>query len=92
MRSPRTYPASRPSLTRSRNNKFDVDASFSVLPRTSHQGRLRPDAGEKTYLVYRKLTDNTLRASLDTVGNQYITLRALVERTSGAGRLPPQKR
>jgi MtrB/PioB family decaheme-associated outer membrane protein len=66
-------------------NKFDADASFSVLPFASLKVGYGFDGGSKTYLVYRKLTDNTVRASFDTVGNQYVTLRALVEHTKRSG-------
>jgi MtrB/PioB family decaheme-associated outer membrane protein len=63
------------------NNKLDLDAGFNVLPRTSVRVGYGYANMSKTYLVFRDLTDNTLRASVDTVGNEYVTLRAQVERT-----------
>jgi len=66
-------------------NKFDVDASFNVLPYTSFKVGYGLDANKKTYLAYRKLTDNTVRASIDTVGNQYVTFRAIFEHTKRTG-------
>lgn len=63
------------------NNKLDVDASFSVLPRTSLRVGYGYGKMSKTYLVWRDLTDNTVRASVDTIGTEYLTLRAQVERT-----------
>ena len=66
-------------------NKFDADASFSVLPYTSIKVGYGADANKKTYLAYHKLTDSTFRASIDSVGNQFITLRALFEHTKRSG-------
>ena len=66
-------------------NKFDVDASFNVLPYTSFKIGYGLDANKKTYLAYRKLTDNTVRASVDTLGNQYVTFRAIFEHTKRSG-------
>lgn len=66
-------------------NKFDIDASFAVLPYSSIKVGYGIDANSKTYLVYRKLTDNTLRASFDTMGNQWVTLRAMYEYTKRSG-------
>jgi MtrB/PioB family decaheme-associated outer membrane protein len=66
-------------------NKFDIDATFSGVPYTSFKIGYGVDANKKTYLVYRKLTDNTLRASADTVGNQYVMLRLLYEHTKRSG-------
>jgi MtrB/PioB family decaheme-associated outer membrane protein len=63
------------------NNKLDLDASFSVLPRTSLRVGYGYGKMSKTYLVWRDLTDNTVRASVDTIGTEYLTLRAQVERT-----------
>lgn len=85
------------------NNKLDLDASLSVLPRTSVRVGYGYGKLSKTYLVWRDLTDNTLRASVDTIGNEYLTLRAQVERTwrrgdnfqlealTGAGQQPAQR-
>lgn len=66
-------------------DKFDVDASFSVIPYSSLKVGYGYDGNSKDYLVYRKLTDNTFRVSLDSMGYQWVTLRALYEHTKRSG-------
>jgi len=62
-------------------NSFDANAAFSGIPHTSLRvgyGYYKLEHGIRTTEGYQ---DNTARISLDTVGNQYFTLRAMYERT-----------
>jgi len=66
-------------------NHFDVDAAYTGLRHTSFgvgYGYYGADLKER---VYFKTTDNTLRASVDTVGNQYISFRAIYEHSQRRG-------
>lgn len=65
------------NLTR---NTVNLDAVFTPIPYTA----LRVGVGRDTLdhaRAYGRLGDTTVRASVDTVGNQYLTLRALYEHT-----------
>lgn len=62
-------------------NTLDVNAAFTPIPRTSIRvgyGYYKLEHGVRTTQGYQ---DNTARISLDTVGNQYFTLRAIYEHT-----------
>jgi MtrB/PioB family decaheme-associated outer membrane protein len=66
---------------------FDADATFSVAPYTSLKvgyGRLHAD---RTWRHFETTAEDTLRASIDTTGNQYVTFRAIVERSVRNGDL-----
>jgi MtrB/PioB family decaheme-associated outer membrane protein len=63
---------------------IDVDATFTPLAHAAFRvgvGRDRVDHAR----AYTRLDDTTFRASVDTVGNQYVMLRALYEHTSRSG-------
>jgi hypothetical protein len=62
-------------------NSFDVNASFTPIPRTAIRvgyGYYKLEHGVRTTEGYK---DDTFRVSFDTVGNQYFTLRAMYEMT-----------
>jgi len=62
-------------------NTFDANAAFSGIPHASLRvgyGYYRMEHGVRTTQGYE---DNTARISLDTMGNQYFTLRAIYEHT-----------
>jgi hypothetical protein len=62
-------------------NSFDVNASFTPIPRTAIRvgyGYYKLEHGVRTTEGYK---DDTFRISLDTVGNQYFTFRAMYEMT-----------
>ena len=62
-------------------NSFDVNASFTPIPRTAIRvgyGYYKLEHGIRTTEGYK---DDTFRVSFDTVGNQYFTFRAMYEMT-----------
>jgi hypothetical protein len=62
-------------------NSFDVNASFTPIPRVALRvgyGYYKLEHGVRTTEGYK---DDTFRVSLDTVGNQYFTFRAMYEMT-----------
>jgi hypothetical protein len=69
------------SMTR---NTVDVDATFNLIPYTALGVGVGRDLLDQA-LAYSRLADTSLRASLDTIGNRYVTLRALYERTRRKG-------
>jgi MtrB/PioB family decaheme-associated outer membrane protein len=66
-------------------DSFNVDATFTPIPFTA----LKLGAGKERYEHSARgfgwLDDATIRASLDTVGNQYVQLRGMVERSRRTG-------
>ncbi|HEY3382013.1 MAG TPA: MtrB/PioB family outer membrane beta-barrel protein [Vicinamibacterales bacterium] len=62
-------------------NTFDVNASFTPIPYSAVRVGYGFDKWEHTTRATDGWKDNTARVSFDTVGNQYVTLRALFEHT-----------
>ena len=66
-------------------NYLDVDAAYTGLPYTSFRAGYGYAGASFTERVYFKSDDNIFRASVDTVGNQYISFRSLYERSQRRG-------
>ncbi len=62
-------------------NTFDVNASFTAIPHSAIRVGYGFDKWEHGVRATEGWKDNTARVSFDTVGNQYVTLRALYEYT-----------
>jgi hypothetical protein len=62
-------------------NTFDANVAFTGLPRTSLRVGYQYNRLEHGYRTTEGYQDDTLRASIDTVGNQYVTVRAIYEMT-----------
>jgi hypothetical protein len=63
----------------------NVDATFTPVRYTALKIGMGQDVYEHSPRAYDTLTDTSVRASIDTVGNQYVQLRALFERTRRVG-------
>jgi MtrB/PioB family decaheme-associated outer membrane protein len=64
---------------------MDLDASFTPFQFASlNVGYTREDA-DRTFRIYEKTAENIVRASIDSTGNQYVTVRAVVEKSSRKG-------
>jgi Putative outer membrane beta-barrel porin, MtrB/PioB len=63
-------------------NTFDITASFTPLPYGAIRVGYGYDKWEHTVVFTEGWRDNTARVSFDTIGNQYVTLRAQYERTT----------
>lgn len=64
---------------------FNADATFSPIPFTQLKLGVGHDKYEHTARAYAALTETTIRASLDSVGNQYFQLRGIFERSRRVG-------
>jgi hypothetical protein len=62
-------------------NTLDVNASFTAIPHSAIRVGYGFDKWEHGVRATEGWKDNTARVSFDTVGNQYVTLRALFEHT-----------
>jgi hypothetical protein len=62
-------------------NTFDVNASYTGIPYSAIRVGYGYDRWEHTTRATDGWKDNTARVSFDTMGNQYVTLRALYEYT-----------
>ncbi len=67
------------------HNTFNADLSFTPIAFTTLRVGYGFDKTDHTSRAYADLKDNTLRASIDTVGNQYISLRGTYEHTTRKG-------
>ncbi len=63
-------------------NTFDVSASFTPIPYSAIRVGYGFDKWEHGVRATEGWKDNTARVSFDTVGNKYLTLRALFEHTN----------
>jgi MtrB/PioB family decaheme-associated outer membrane protein len=64
---------------------FRMDASFTPIRYTAFRVGYGREAVERTYRLFDQTVDNTLRASIDLVGNAYVTVRGLYEHSSREG-------
>jgi hypothetical protein len=62
-------------------NTLDLNASFTPIPFSAVRVGYTVDKWEHTIRATEGWKDNTARVSWDTVGNQYVTLRAMFEHT-----------
>lgn len=63
----------------------DLDASYTPWQFASlNLGYTRED-DDRTFRIYSKTAENVVRASIDSTGNQYFTVRAVVEKSSRTG-------
>ena len=60
-------------------NTFDVDAAFEVLPAASLKVGYSILGSDYTHRIFETTSENVLRVSLDTTGNQYVNVRAQYE-------------
>jgi len=64
---------------------LDLDASYTPFQYASlNIGFTREDA-DRTFRIYEKTAENIVRASIDSTGNQYFTVRAVIEKSSRTG-------
>ena len=68
-----------------RQNTFDLTGTFNVIKYTALNIGYTYDDFARTGRAFSDMSDYTVRASADTVGNQYVTLRAAVEHTNRIG-------
>jgi MtrB/PioB family decaheme-associated outer membrane protein len=68
-----------------KHNQFDATATFNVMPYTALRLGYGRDQMDHNHRAWSTLTDNTLRVSVDTVGNQYVMVRGLYEFTQRTG-------
>ncbi|HZR25911.1 MAG TPA: MtrB/PioB family outer membrane beta-barrel protein [Vicinamibacterales bacterium] len=66
-------------------NTFDAAVAVKIAPFTSLKLGYGYDAFDRTGRAFSNMTDNAFRASIDTVGNQFITVRALYEHVDRKG-------
>src|SRR5262245_48617934 len=67
------------------DNFADVNVNFNVLRYTTLRIGYGFDSFDRTGRSFSNMTDHTIRTSIDTVGNQWVTIRALYEFTDRTG-------
>ena len=68
-----------------RQNTLDVNATFNAFKYTAFRLGYGYDAYNRTGRAFADMRDNTLRASVDTVGSRYVTVRGIYEYTERRG-------
>ena len=68
-----------------KRQSFNVDATFTPITYVAFRVGAGNEKGEHTYRMFPNTSETSYRASVDTVGNQYVMLRALVERSERKG-------
>lgn len=68
-----------------KRQSFNVDATFTPITYVAFRVGAGNEQGEHTYRMFPDTSETSYRASVDTVGNQYVMLRALVERSDRKG-------
>jgi MtrB/PioB family decaheme-associated outer membrane protein len=68
-----------------RRNTFDVDGAVTVLPFTSLKVGYSALGSDYTNRIWESTNEHVFRVSLDTTGNQYISVRGLYENRSREG-------
>jgi MtrB/PioB family decaheme-associated outer membrane protein len=68
-----------------RENTFDVEGTFNVMRYTSLKLGYIYDDFNRTGRAFSDSRDYTLRSSLDVVGNQYVTVRAMFDHATRIG-------
>jgi len=68
-----------------RQNTFDLNATFSPFTYTSFRVGYGYDTFNRTGRAFSDMTDNIFRASVDTVGSQYLTVHGIYEFTVRKG-------
>lgn len=66
-------------------NMGDLNVHFNVLPYSTLRVGYGFDSFDRTGRAFSNMTDHTARVSVDTVGNQWVTIRALYEFTNRKG-------
>ena len=67
------------------DNLADVNVNFNILRYTTFRVGYGFDSFDRTGRSFSNMTDHTIRTSLDTVGNRWVTVRALYEFTDRKG-------
>ncbi len=65
-----------------KRNTFDVNGTFHLTSATALRLGYTFDTVDRLERAAEQLTDNTFRASLDTMQSQYVTVRAIYEHTA----------
>ena len=66
-------------------NFADVNVNFNVLRYTTLRVGYGFDSFDRTGRSFSNMSDHTIRTSIDTIGNQWVTIRALYEFTDRTG-------
>jgi len=82
---PENVPGSETEPGNIKAQTFDVDASFTPVTYGAFRLGYGRNASDLTYRMFTGTTENTFRVAFDTIGNQYVTLRAKYESSKRDG-------
>lgn len=82
---PENTPGSETEPGNIKHNQFDADATFTPVPFAAFRVGYGHDGQDLTYRMFDTTSENTYRVAFDTIGNQYVTLRAKYESSKKTG-------
>jgi MtrB/PioB family decaheme-associated outer membrane protein len=68
-----------------KRNNFDVDGTISAVKYTSIKVGYGFAESDRTFRIWEKTKEDTFRVSADTTGNQYVSMRAIFEKSKREG-------
>ncbi|MBI2835227.1 MAG: MtrB/PioB family outer membrane beta-barrel protein, partial [Acidobacteria bacterium] len=72
-----------------KRQSFNVDASFTPLAYAAFRLGYGREASDYTYRMFSSSTENTFRASIDSIGSPFVTVRAMFEHANRDGTFEP---
>lgn len=69
----------------SKRHTVDLDASFTPIPFTAVRVGYGREMVDRAFRIFERTTDDVFRASIDTTGAGWITVRGIFERSSRVG-------
>ncbi len=82
---PENVPGSQDEPASIKHNQVDADVSFTPIPFAAFRVGYGHDGQDLTYRMFASTSENTFRVSFDTIGNQYVTVRAKYENSKRTG-------
>ncbi len=68
-----------------KKHDFSADAAFSPFTQASFKFGYARNVSHRTFRIFETTTEDVFRASIDAVGNQYVTLRGIYEYATREG-------
>lgn len=68
-----------------RRQTVDLEASFTPIAYAALNLGYTREQGDRTFRIFGRTTENLVRASIDSTGNPYVTLRGVVEKSVRTG-------
>jgi MtrB/PioB family decaheme-associated outer membrane protein len=68
-----------------KKHDFSADAAFSPITQASVKFGYARNVSHRTFRIFETTTEDVIRASIDSIGNPYVTVRAIYEYSTRTG-------